>query len=356
MPRARKYTANANNMYPCPHCDAEFPQTSGVSRHIKKLHPTPQIDITPTIPLREANAIEPTQSQTIVVEVEADNIQDLLNDIQTIINSPQAKPIRSIKAEITFMDCTTHDIQYVDDEYAPIVIEHDEEIDAKLCEPEIVEEDMEEEVVDNVEQEKKECRDLDEVLEDVAESVSVVIGNDDLRIATYHIINNDVGLDCDSLDNFSAIMTISLKSMKQKQKQLKNYNITQINDMWREYVESVGLDIEIEQYDAKEEENEADEEENKRRIQEVAENVAGQVLITDHALRDLTYTIITKNVGLNCKTLGEFNDIMVASLKDMKDERDPNDKRRKLLKIKVKNYTEKQIEELWEAYHNEIYG
>jgi hypothetical protein len=196
--------------------------------------------------------------------------------------------------------------------------------------------------------------DEDELLEDIAEKVSSVIGNYELNCATYNIIICDLGLDCDRLDNFSSIMKDSLKSMQSKNKKLKNYTIVQINDMWREYVENIGLDIEIEQYDVSNEVIEVDEEENKRRLEEIAENVAGEVLNTNHTLRDLTYTIITENVGLQCKNITTFKKILNDELKKLKQLKDPKDETKYL--HDVKNYNQEQLKSLWEAYHNEING
>lgn len=144
MVRTRKYFLNSNNKYPCPHCVQEFPQTAGLIRHVKRQHPSQ----TPTI------TIETTPLRRVV-----SSSADLLIEMESFINSPQPKHIKSIKAEITFMDCTTHTIEfvdctthaivYVDDGYVPSIVEHDEgcfageaetelEVVAERCEPEVV--------------------------------------------------------------------------------------------------------------------------------------------------------------------------------------------------------------------------
>jgi hypothetical protein len=212
------------------------------------------------------------------------------------------------------------------------------------------------------------------MLEDIALEMSCCVSGEDKQAWVREVVVSDVGMECYNISNF--IRLVGRARM--------GYTDTELWNMWRVYLDRTGIVEEVEDDDCDSEsddgcdsDDDCDEdcdEEVVEKVDEVAgsdeeavedidedewlEEVAEKVsmVIGNLDLRDLTYMFITTDVGLYCESLGEFKDIMVASLKDIKAKKDPKDRRRKLLKVKVNDYTKEQIEIMWEAYQQAIFG
>lgn len=185
MPRIQKYFANENGKYSCPHCMQEFAQPAGVSRHVKRQHPSVNQTITiETTPLRDApettmvkEEVEPTTSNMCTrYNLDITNAEDLdileeierltqvlcptMYNLKPISHTPDMLPMpcKLIKVEMTIEQpiqaepespyATKHWKkikleQWYDEQHQEIVKVVDaivDEVVANYCEPEIVEE------------------------------------------------------------------------------------------------------------------------------------------------------------------------------------------------------------------------
>jgi hypothetical protein len=88
MPRIQKYFPNENGKYSCAHCEQEFAQTAGISRHVRHQHPTvqPQITIADTTTKRRTH--EPPQHEEMLYVVELKQIEGSFNDECDIYLTP----------------------------------------------------------------------------------------------------------------------------------------------------------------------------------------------------------------------------------------------------------------------------
>jgi hypothetical protein len=135
MPRTRKYFPNDNGLFSCPHCMQEFPQTSGVSRHVKKQHPTPTITIE-TTPLRRAPIIENVEDEQeeIILWIGYDNVNAIKQALQNGLKPKAIKVVETLIEEVVENLVNIEQVvEHVDKvnhvEIVPEVVEHVEEVE-----------------------------------------------------------------------------------------------------------------------------------------------------------------------------------------------------------------------------------
>lgn len=175
MPRIQKYFANENGKYSCPHCTQEFGQTAGLSRHIKKQHPsqTPTITIE-TTPLREV--VQEASPSKSPIEALLDMLCPNRDDIVPPNPDDLPMPNKLIKIEITIEEPTSPYAtkhwkkikleQWYNEQHEEIVKVVDaivDEVVANHCEPEVVE------VVEEAKSEPDEIVHVDDVVEEPVE-------------------------------------------------------------------------------------------------------------------------------------------------------------------------------------------